>query len=401
MSQSILLGISGGIAAYKSVDLVRRLRALNHTVRVVMTQAAQQFITPLTLQAISGHPVHCDLLDAASEAAMDHISLARFADRVIIAPASANTIAKLAHGIADDLLTTICLATKAPIALAPAMNHVMWHHPITQSNVARLRQLDYSIWGPAEGEQACGEYGFGRMLEPEDIIQCLETNTAVTALTGKTIIITAGPTREPLDAVRFISNRSSGKMGYALAIAAQQCGANVILISGPVALPQPNHVTYIKVETAEEMQQAVLQHLPRCDVYIGAAAVADFKPVTVMPYKASKEEIPTTLELRRNPDIIETVTQSTPKPFTVGFAAQTHDVKLHALRKLKQKNMDIIIANQVGTAEGGFDSDVNSVDVYSCNEHVHFPNQPKSLLAYGLIKWIGDYYRKMTAICEV
>ena len=309
MSQSILLGISGGIAAYKSVDLVRRLRALNHTVRVVMTQAAQQFITPLTLQAISGHPVHCDLLDAASEAAMDHISLARFADRVIIAPASANTIAKLAHGIADDLLTTICLATKAPIALAPAMNHVMWHHPITQSNVARLRQLDYSIWGPAEGEQACGEYGFGRMLEPEDIIQCLETNTAVTALTGKTIIITAGPTREPLDAVRFISNRSSGKMGYALAIAAQQCGANVILISGPVALPQPNHVTYIKVETAEEMQQAVLQHLPRCDVYIGAAAVADFKPVTVMPYKASKEEIPTTLELRRNPDIIETVTQ--------------------------------------------------------------------------------------------
>lgn len=393
MGQSILLGISGGIAAYKSVDLVRRLREHDHTVRVVMTQTAQSFVTPLTFQAISGYPVGCELLDTASDAAMDHISLARFAERVIIAPASANIMARLAHGMANDLLTSACLATKAPIALVPAMNHHMWHHPITQANIVRLQQFGFTIWGPTEGAQACGEYGLGRMLEPEEIVRYLEsTAPVITPLTGKNIIITAGPTREPLDPIRFISNRSSGKMGYALAVAAQHYGAHVTLISGPVALPQPNHVMLIKVETAEEMQQAVIQHLPQCDIFIGAAAVSDFRPKTLSTHKYAKNELPTTLELTLNPDIIQTVTQFTPKPFTIGFAAQTHDVRLHALRKWTEKSMDAIIANQVGMAEGGFDSDVNTVDIYSRDGQVHFPCQPKATLAYQLIKWVSDYY---------
>ncbi len=394
MGQSILLGVSGGIAAYKSVDLVRRLREQDHTVRVVLTQAAQSFVTPLTFQAISGHPVGCDLLDAASEAAMDHINLARFAERVIIAPASANIMARLAHGMADDLLTAICLATTAPITLVPAMNHRMWHNPITQANITRLQQFGFTVWGPTEGAQACGEYGLGRMLEPEEIVRYLESTAPVmtSPLAGKNIIITAGPTREPLDAIRFISNRSSGKMGYALAVAAQHCGAHVTLISGPVALPQPKQVTLIKVETAVEMQQAVIQHLPKCDIFMGAAAVADFRPETSATHKYAKSELPATLALTLNPDIIQTVTQSTSRPFTIGFAAQTHDVKLHAIRKLTEKNMDVIIANQVGLAEGGFDSDVNTVDIYSRDGQTHFPCQSKTTLAYQLIKWIGDYY---------
>ena len=394
MGQSILLGVSGGIAAYKSVDLVRRLREQDHTVRVVLTQAAQSFVTPLTFQAISGHPVGCDLLDAASEAAMDHINLARFAERVIIAPASANIMARLAHGMADDLLTAICLATTAPITLVPAMNHRMWHNPITQANITRLQQFGFTVWGPTEGAQACGEYGLGRMLEPEEIVRYLESTASImtSPLAGKNIIITAGPTREPLDAIRFISNRSSGKMGYALAVAAQHCGAHVTLISGPVALPQPKQVTLIKVETAVEMQQAVIQHLPKCDIFMGAAAVADFRPETSATHKYAKSELPATLALTLNPDIIQTVTQSTSRPFTIGFAAQTHDVKLHAIRKLTEKNMDVIIANQVGLAEGGFDSDVNTVDIYSRDGQTHFPCQSKTTLAYQLIKWIGDYY---------
>ena len=396
MGQSILLGVSGGIAAYKSVDLVRRLREHEHTVRVVMTQSAQSFVTPLTFQAVSGHPVGCDLLDAASEAAMDHISLARFAERVIIAPASANIIARLAHGMANDLLTSTCLATTVPVALVPAMNHRMWHNPITQANIIRLQQFGFAIWGPAEGAQACGEYGLGRMLEPEEIVRYLESTAPVktSSLTGRNIIITAGPTREPLDVIRFISNRSSGKMGYALAVAAQHYGAHVTLISGPVALSQPKHVTFIEVETAEEMHQAVMQHLPRCDIFIGAAAVADFRPKASAPHKYAKNELPTPLELTINPDIIQTVTQFIPSPFTIGFAAQTHDVKLHAMRKLTEKNMDVIIANQVGLAEGGFDSDVNTVDIYSRDGQIHFPCQPKTTLAYELIKWIGGYYGK-------
>lgn len=396
MGQSILLGVSGGIAAYKSVDLVRRLRDNGHIVRVVMTAAAQSFVTPLTFQAISGHPVGCDLLDAASEAAMDHISLARFADQIIIAPASADIIARLAQGMANDLLTATCLATTAPIAIAPAMNHRMWHNPLTQANVARLQQLGYAVWGPDEGTQACGEYGLGRMLEPEAIAKHIENKSPVTLLHGKTIMITAGPTREPLDPVRFISNRSSGKMGYALAAAAARSGAKVILISGPTALSPPKNVQFISIETATQMHEAVTQQLPYCDIFIGAAAVADFRPTTVATQKSRKNELPTTLSLIANADIIHAVAKFKPKPLTIGFAAETHDVKLHAMRKLADKGLDAIIANQVGLAQGGFDSDVNSVELYSTEGMTHFPQQSKTELAYRLIEWISNYYDKQT-----
>jgi phosphopantothenoylcysteine decarboxylase/phosphopantothenate--cysteine ligase len=396
MSQSILLGVSGGIAAYKSVDLVRRLRDNGHIVRVVMTSAAQSFVTPLTFQAISGHPVGCDLLDAASEAAMDHISLARFADQIIIAPASADVIARLAQGMANDLLTAVCLATTAPIAIVPAMNHRMWHNPITQANVAKLQQFGYAVWGPDEGAQACGEYGLGRMLEPEAIVKYLENKSPVTPIHGKTIMITAGPTREPLDPVRFISNRSSGKMGYALAAAAAYSGAKVILISGPTALSPPKNVQLISIETATQMHEAVMQQLPYCDIFIGAAAVADFRPTTVATQKSRKSELPNTLSLIANADIIHAVAKFKPKPLTIGFAAETHDVKLHAMRKLAEKGLDAIIANQVGLAEGGFDSDVNSVELYSTEGMTHFPQQSKTELAYRLIEWISNYYDKQT-----
>ncbi len=396
MGQSILLGVSGGIAAYKSVDLVRRLRENNHTVRVIMTSAAQSFVTPLTFQAISGHPVGCDLLDAASEAAMDHISLARFADQIIIAPASADVIARLAQGMANDLLTAVCLATTAPIAIVPAMNHRMWHNPLTQANVARLQQFGYAVWGPDEGAQACGEYGLGRMLEPDAIVKHIENKNSVTPIHSKTIVITAGPTREPLDPVRFISNRSSGKMGYALAAAAAHSGAKVILISGPTALAPPKNVEFISIETAAQMYEAVMQQIPHCDIFIGAAAVADFRPTAVAPQKSSKNDFSNTLALTANPDIIHAVAQFKPKPLTIGFAAETHDVKLHAMRKWVDKGLDAIIANQVGLAEGGFDSDVNSVDLYSANGATHFPQQSKTELAYRLIGWISNYYDKQT-----
>ncbi|MCD6045317.1 MAG: coaBC [Gammaproteobacteria bacterium] len=396
MGQSILLGVSGGIAAYKSVDLVRRLRENAHTVRVVMTQAAQSFVTPLTFQAVSGYPVGCDLLDAESEAAMDHISLARFAEKIIIAPASADVIARLAQGMANDLLTAICLATTAPIAIVPAMNHRMWHNPITQANVAKLQQFGYAVWGPDEGTQACGEYGLGRMLEPEAIVTHIENKNSVTPLHRKTIVITAGPTREPLDPVRFISNRSSGKMGYALAAAAAQSGAKVILISGPTALAPPKNVQLISIETATQMYETVMQQIPQCDIFIGAAAVADFRPTTAAPQKSSKNEFSSTLSLTANPDIIRAVAQFTPKPLTIGFAAETHDVKLHAMRKWENKGLDAIIANQVGLAEGGFDSDVNSVELYSAEGMVQFPRQSKIELAHHLIEWISNYYGKQT-----
>ncbi len=396
MGQSILLGVSGGIAAYKSVDLIRRLRENGHSVRVVMTEAAQRFVTPLTFQAISGHPVGCDLLDASSEAAMDHISLARFADQIIIAPASADVIARLAQGMANDLLTAVCLATTAPIALVPAMNHRMWHNPLTQANILRLQQFGYGVWGPDEGAQACGEYGLGRMLEPETIVQHIENNLPITPITNKTLVISAGPTREPLDPVRFISNRSSGKMGYALATAAAHSGAKVILISGPTALAPPKNVQLISIETATQMHDAVMQQLPHCDIFIGAAAVADFRPTTLAGQKSPKNDFSNTLALTMNPDIIHAVAQSTPKPLTIGFAAETHDVKLHAMRKWADKGLDAIIANPVGLAEGGFDSDLNSATIYSAEGVAEFPLQFKTELASRLIEWISTYYDKQT-----
>lgn len=396
MSQSILLGVSGGIAAYKSVDLVRRLRERGHTVRVVMTQSAQSFVTPLTFQAVSGHPVGCDLLDAASEAAMDHISLARSADQIVIAPASADIIARLAQGMANDLLTAVCLASTASIALVPAMNHRMWHNPLTQANVQRLKQFGFAIWGPAEGAQACGEYGLGRLLEPEEIVQYIEKKISNSPLHGKTIVITAGPTREPLDPVRFISNRSSGKMGYALAQAATQCGAKVILISGPTALTPPKGAQFILVETALEMHQAVMQHVQNSDIFVGAAAVADFRPSQNSTQKSTKQSVGSSLAITVNPDIIQAVGQLKSKPVIIGFAAQTEALESKARSKRIEKNMDVIIANRVGHGEGGFDSDMNSVDVYTAEEAIHFDLQPKVELAHRLIEWIGHYYGKKT-----
>ncbi len=392
MGQSIVLGISGGIAAYKTVELVRRLREQDDSVEIIMTQAAQSFVTPLTFQAISGNPVHCDLLDAHSEAAMDHISLARLADQIIIAPASADLIARLAQGMANDLLTAVCLASTAPLALVPAMNHRMWKHPQTQANIEHLKNRGVAIWGPETGPQACGEYGPGRMLEPSEILRRINEHRLKKSLQGKTLVITAGPTREPIDPVRFISNRSSGKMGYALAEAAKALGAQVILISGPVCLTPPSDVQLISVETALEMQAAVLSVLPHCQIFIGCAAVSDLRPQTVNTQKYSKDKIPAALSWVANPDILASVVQFKPKPLVVGFAAQTHDVKLYAQKKLADKHLDLIIANEVGLKDSGFDSDFNAVDIYSAHHDiVHFSRQLKRELAYALLNWINDY----------
>ncbi|MBL1264688.1 bifunctional phosphopantothenoylcysteine decarboxylase/phosphopantothenate--cysteine ligase CoaBC [Candidatus Methylomicrobium oryzae] len=360
----ILLGVSGGIAAYKAAELVRLLRKDGAEVRVAMTRAAAQFVTPLTFQALSGNPVHTDLLDAESENAMDHISLARWADRMVIAPATANLIAKLSHGLADDLLTTLYLAATCPVYVAPAMNQAMWGKPVTQENVAALQRHGVRLIGPAQGEQACGETGFGRMSEPQAICNALLGDPAERSLQGMKVLISAGPTREPLDPVRYITNRSSGKMGYALAEAAREMGASVILVSGPTQLPPPAQVDLVRVETAAEMYAAVIARAEAVDIYIGAAAVADYTPVEAQPEKIKKQGDTTTLVLSKTRDILAEVAALEKRPFTVGFAAETADLEAYALDKLARKNLDMIAANWVGQAEGGFDSDRNALEVF-------------------------------------
>jgi phosphopantothenoylcysteine decarboxylase/phosphopantothenate--cysteine ligase len=360
----ILLGVSGGIAAYKAAELVRLLRKDGAEVRVAMTRAAAQFVTPLTFQALSGNPVHTDLLDAESENAMDHISLARWADRMVIAPATANLIAKLSHGLADDLLTTLYLAATCPVYVAPAMNQAMWSKPATQENVAALQRHGVRLIGPARGEQACGETGFGRMSEPQAIRDVLLGEPAERPLQGMKVLISAGPTREPLDPVRYITNRSSGKMGYALAEAARERGASVILVSGPTQLPPPAQVELVRVETAAEMYAAVIARAEAADIYIGAAAVADYTPVEAQPEKIKKQGDTTTLVLSKTRDILAEVAALEKRPFTVGFAAETADLEAYALDKLARKNLDMIAANWVGQAEGGFDSDRNALEVF-------------------------------------
>lgn len=390
----ILLGISGGIAAYKSAELTRLLIKAGAEVRVVMTDAACEFIRPLTLQALSGHPVHQHLLDPEAEAGMGHIELARWAELILIAPASANLIARLCHGFADDLLTTLCLASHAPVLLAPAMNQAMWRHPQTQTNVAQLQQRGVQILGPDSGEQACGDLGPGRMLEPEALVAAIrppEQNCATaTSLRGRKVMITAGPTREALDPVRYISNHSSGKMGYALAQAALEAGAEVHLVSGPVHLPTPAGVVYHPVESAEEMLAACLAQLKGCDLFIGAAAVADYRPVAVAEQKLKKgaEEL---MELRliKNPDIIAQVAAQTPKPFTVGFAAETQNLLAYARSKLARKGLDMIIANDVSAPGIGFNSDENAVTLITADSETHFATQSKSILAKTLIEYIA------------
>jgi phosphopantothenoylcysteine decarboxylase / phosphopantothenate---cysteine ligase len=390
-NKQILLGVTGGIAAYKSADLVRRLQDAGAQVRVVMTAAAQEFITPLTMQALSGNPVHTALLDSTAEAGMGHIQLARWADLVLIAPASANFIARLVQGQGDDLLTTICLATAAPIALAPAMNQGMWLNASTQTNLQILRERKVHLFGPGDGGQACGDVGPGRMLEPLQLIDAAAGLFQSGILSGKKVVITAGPTREAIDPVRYISNHSSGKMGYALAQAAMEAGATTILISGPTQLAAPERVEYIAVTTAEEMLQASLAHAPECDIFIAAAAVADYRPAQIAPQKIKKTAADSlTLRLIQNPDIVGTIAALKIKPFTVGFAAESENLLKYAQQKLQRKNLDLIIANNISNEDIGFNSDNNAVTVIDAKQQIiELTKRSKQQLARDLIEMLA------------
>ena len=388
------MGVCGGIAAYKSAELVRLLRKHQCEVRVIMTASALQFVTPLTFQALSGNAVHTDLFDLEQEQAMGHIHLARWADYLLIAPASANTLAKLANGLADDLLSTLYLAADCPVFVAPAMNQAMWQKPVTQDNLTRLQQHGVQVIGPASGPQACGDFGFGRMMEPELICRQILQSTQPVALKDTRVMITAGPTREPLDPVRFISNRSSGKMGYALADAAIAAGAEVTLISGPVHLAPPTEAVVVQVETAQQMHDAVFNRLQSCDIFIGAAAVADYRPVQVELEKIKKQDLQNQLTLAKNPDIIAAVAALADKPFTVGFAAETHDLENYARQKLSDKNLDMIAANWVGQAEGGFDSDRNALQVYWPEGQAALAMTDKHTLAQQLLHLISERWHE-------
>ncbi|WP_158772078.1 bifunctional phosphopantothenoylcysteine decarboxylase/phosphopantothenate--cysteine ligase CoaBC [Paraglaciecola sp. L1A13] len=394
--QKILLGITGGIAAYKTPDLVRKLTALGAQVRCVMSTSASEFVSPLALQAVSGNPVGDNLLDRNAEAAMGHIELAKWADKVLIAPATANFMAKLAHGLADDLLSTLCLATSAPLYIAPAMNQQMWHAPATQANLNVLVQRGVKVLGPAPGEQACGDVGLGRMLEPVDIANMLAQSPMDPILANRHIVITAGPTREEIDPVRFISNHSSGKMGYALAQAGLALGAKVTLISGPVNLLRPTGVEVIDVVSAEQMHKAVMKVVPDCDIFIGCAAVADYKPQQKTQQKIKKSDSELTLTFTRNPDILSDVAHLAQPPFTVGFAAETQDVAHYAQDKLKRKKLDMIAANDVSQAGLGFNSEQNALNVYWNNGEKNLGVADKSQLALTLMTLVAQRYVQKT-----
>ncbi len=391
----ILLGVGGGIAAYKSAELVRLLRRAGARVRVVTTEAATRFIAPLTLQALSGEPVRQALFDPDHEAAMGHIELARWAELVLVAPATADLMARLAAGMADDLLTTLCLATPAPLALAPAMNQQMWRHPATRDNVVLLERRGAALWGPAEGEQACGDRGPGRMLEPEELLRRVEAVLAGGGrLGGRRVLLTAGPTREALDPVRYLTNRSSGKMGYALAEAFRAAGADVVLVSGPVALQPPAGVETVPVESAREMERAVLQRVDDCDLFVACAAVADYRPRAVAEQKIKKTEDRLVLELERNPDILARVAGLPAPPFTVGFAAETRDPVGYAEEKRRRKGVDMIAANLVGTEEGGFERDENALTVLWQGGRRELPLTDKRRLAADLVALIAERYEQ-------
>jgi len=362
-NRNVVLGVSGGIAAYKSAELVRQLKELGADVRVIMTRGAREFITPLTLQALSGRPVHTELLDTEAELGMGHIELARWADLLLIAPATADLLARLAAGRADDLLTTVALATAAPKLLAPAMNQQMWRDPATTANVATLAERGFHMTGPADGEQACGDVGPGRMEQPAAIAQAAAALFSSGLLAGRRVVITAGPTREALDPVRYLSNHSSGKMGYALAQAAADAGARTTLVSGPVHLASPDHVRRIDVQSAEDMLRECLALTAECDIFIACAAVADYRPAAPAGQKIKKGAATITLELQRNPDILATVSAAAGAPFTVGFAAETTDVLTYARGKLESKGLDMIVANDVSNAAIGFNSEQNAVTV--------------------------------------
>ena len=389
--KKIVLGVSGGIAAYKSADLTRRLKEAGAEVQVVMTAGAQRFVTPLTFQALSGRPVRTELWDMAAEHAMGHIELGRWAELVLVAPASADCIAHLAHGLATDLLTTLCLATEAPIAVAPAMNWAMWNNAATRDNLSLLRSRNVQILGPGEGELAEGEVGVGRMLEPAEIVAAMEQ--APRPLQGVNVLITAGPTREPLDPVRFVSNRSSGKMGFAVARAAAEAGATVTLVAGPVHLVTPRDVLRVDVETAAEMHAAVMKRASQARVFIAAAAVADYSPTRAATQKIKKKSASLEVKLARTPDILAEVAALKSAPFTVGFAAETEKLEAHAREKLGKKHLDLLAANLVGKGKG-FDQDDNALTLYWKGGKQELHNAPKLEVARRLIQVIGAHYKK-------
>ena len=393
-NKKVLLGIGGGIAAYKSADLIRRLKERGADVRVIMTQSAMEFITPLTIQALSGHPVASDLLDPAAEAAMGHIELARWADVVLLAPATANLMARINAGMADELLTTTCLATSAPIIVCPAMNQQMYQNIATQENMANLARKGLIIWQPASGNQACGEVGPGRMQEPVAIAEQLVQFFGPKSLQGHKLLLTAGPTREAIDPVRYISNHSSGKMGFALAQAAAEMGAEVTLVSGPVSLATPAGVKRINVESAQQMLDAVMQQVEQHNIFIGCAAVADYRIADVAEQKIKKSAEEMQLALVRNPDILATVAQHTTRPFTVGFAAETNDVEQYARGKLQRKKLDMIAANDVSIQGLGFNADSNALQVFWQNGSQQLPATDKLTLARQLLTLIEQQLKK-------
>ena len=405
-NKNILLGVTGGIAAYKAASLLRLLKKRGANVRVVMTKAAEAFITPLTLQTLSGNPVKTDCWSLAGEAEIDHIELARWADLLLVAPASANCLAKLANGIADDLLCTLYLATTAPVAVAPAMNQQMWAHQATQRNVQQLQQDGVLLWGPASGEQACGEVGPGRMVEPEELVaqvaEFWQTNMP-TPLIGRKVLITAGPTHEPLDPVRYLSNHSSGKMGFAIAEALVEAGAQVTLVAGPVNLSPPRDVTFRQVTSAREMYDAVMTELPGQDIFIGTAAVADYTPVAAREQKIKKDT--TTdhwqLDLVKTPDILAEVAASDTTlglpPFTVGFAAETEQLIAHAQAKRQRKKVDLLCANWVGKPGIGFAAEDNELTILSDAAPIHLTKAPKRQLAKRLVAIIAEKFHAKRA----
>lgn len=389
----VLLGVTGGIAAYKAPEIVRRLVERGVRVQVVMTRSAGRFVRATTFQAVSGRRVRDDLWDEAAEAAMGHIELARWADRILVAPATAHFIGSLAGGLAGDLLGTVCLASEAPVTIAPAMNRVMWAHPAVQANVATLTARGVRVLGPGSGGQACGEMGEGRMLEPADIVAALMWKGAESQpLRGVKTVVTAGPTRESIDPVRYITNRSSGKMGFAVAEAAAEAGADVVLVSGPVALPTPRGVRRIDVETAEEMCAAVDEAIPGAGLFIACAAVSDYRPRTVSDEKIKRSADELDLELVRSPDTLASVASRPDRPFTVGFAAETQDVEKHALGKLERKGIDMIAANRVGPT-CGFDRETNALTVLWHGGRAELGEATKAALARELVELIAARYR--------
>jgi len=396
--KNIVLGISGGIAAYKTPELVRRLKEHGANIRVVMTDGAKAFITPLSLQAVSGNAVSDSLLDTEAELAMGHIELAKWADLILIAPATADVIARITHGLANNLLTTICLATDAPLVIAPAMNQQMWHAQATQDNIKVLKQRNITLWGPGAGEQACGDVGLGRMLDVPDLVKLAcdfyQNDNANNVLAGQHWVITAGPTREAIDPVRYISNHSSGKMGYSIAQAAQQAGAKVTIISGPVNIYAPQGCDVINVDSARDMHQHAMALAEQANVFVACAAVADYRVAEVADHKIKKtaDNDNLTIQLVKNPDIVADVASLANKPFTVGFAAETQDVEQYAKAKLARKNLDLICANNVSIAGQGFNSDDNSLTLFSATDEVHLPLTSKAELAKTLVTEVAKKY---------